>query len=278
MIMGWKLPYSWKKAAEKAVERAADRFSSSMDAKISSMMEHLVKRIEDKVDSKLVPVMDRLSALEKTNTSSTRSGPSSSSSDGSSGSVSGPSISAPSYLEIKGWCAFKDRETLGLTEGQAKEFVTKLRQGIGSDFDSMIARVGTMRVRNTKITCYLRNPSLSNCKQIREAMCAYIERENVNCGGVTPYVIEEKPVWRQEQQRTFGKALGVAEHFARSTGKHLSTEWYPFYQVYVHESETSQPIPLLSTASGAPVVNAQGAEMLGTSVDKLALACRRGTT
>ena len=142
----------------------------------------------------------------------------------------------------------------------------------------MIARVGTMRVRNTKITCYLRNPSLSNCKQIREAMCAYIERENVKLGGVTPYVIEEKPVWRQEQQRTFGKALGVAEHFARSTGKHLSTEWYPFYQVYVHESETSQPIPLLSTASGAPVVNAQGAEMLGTSVDKLALACRRGTT
>ena len=155
------------------LDKAADRFSACMDAKISSMMDQLDKRIEDKVDSKLVPVMDRLSALEKTNTSSTKSGPSSSS-DGSSGSVSGPSIFAPSYLEIKGWCAFKDRETLGLTEGQAKEFVTKLRQGIGSDLDIMIARVGTLRVRNTKITCYLRNPSLSNCKQIREAMCAFI--------------------------------------------------------------------------------------------------------
>ena len=116
---GMEIAILMEKAAEKAVEKAADRFSSSMDAKISSMMEHLDKRIEDKVDSKLVPVMDRLSALEKTNTSSTRSGPSSSS-DGSSGSVSGPSIFAPSYLEIKGWCAFKDRETLGLTEGQAK--------------------------------------------------------------------------------------------------------------------------------------------------------------
>ena len=74
-------------------------------------------------------------------------------------------------------------------------------------------------------------------------MCAYIERENVKLGGVTPYVIEEKPVWRQEQQRTFGKTLGVAEHYAKDSGKHISTEWYPFYQVYVHESEASQPIP-----------------------------------
>ena len=115
---------------------------------------------------------------------------------------------APSYLEIKGWCAFKDRNTRGLTEGQAREFITKLRQGIGSDLDRLIARVGAMRVRNTKIICYLKNPSVSNCKQIREAMCAYIEKENIKLGGVTPYVIEEKPVWRQEQQRTFGKALG----------------------------------------------------------------------
>ena len=106
---------------------------------------------------------------------------------------------APSYPEIKGWCSFKDRNTLGLTEGQAREFVTKLRQGIGSDLDSMIARVGAMRVRNTEIICYLKNPSLSNCKQITEAMCAYIKRENIKLGGATPYVVEEKPVWRQEQ-------------------------------------------------------------------------------
>ena len=59
--------------------------------------------------------------------------------------------------------------------------------------------------------------------------------------------------------------------------ENISSEWYPFYQVYVHESEASQPILLLSTASGAPVVNAQGAEMLGTTVDKLVVACRRGT-
>ena len=127
---------------EKASEKAADRFSTCMDAKIDSMMEQMDKRIEYKIDSKLVPVIDRISALEeKTSTSSTRSGPSSSS-DGSSGSATGPVLFAPSYLEIKGWCAFKDRNTHGLTEGQAREFITKLRQGIGSDLDSLIARVG----------------------------------------------------------------------------------------------------------------------------------------
>ena len=89
------------------------------------------------------------------------------------------------------------------------------------ELDALIARVGAMRVRKTKIICYLKNPSLSNCKQIREAMCAYIEKDNMKLRGATPYVIEEKPVWRQEQQRTFGKALGVAEHLAKSTGKHF---------------------------------------------------------
>ena len=255
------------------LEKAAHRFSMSMEAKIESMMEQMDKRIEDKIDSKLVPVMDRISALEgRTSTSITRSGPSSSS-DGSLGSTTGPVIFAPFYLEIKGWCAFKDRNTRGLTEGQAKKIITKLRHGIGSDLDNLIARVGAMRVRNTKIICYLKNPSVSNCKQIREAMCAYIEKENIKLGGATSYVIEEKPVWRQEQQRTFGKVLGVAEHLAKSTGKHISSEWYPFYQVYVHESEASQPIPLLSTTSGAPVVSAQGAEMLNLTADKLVMAC-----
>ena len=277
-----------EKLAEKAGDRAAEKssegfrthaegFRTYMDTKIDSMMEQMDKKIEDKIDKKLVPVIDRISALEeKALTSSTRSGPSSSS-DGTSGSAAGPVLFAPSYLEIKGWCAFKDRDTHGLTEGQAKEFIAKLRQGIGSDLDSLIARVGAARVRNTKIICYLRNPSVSNCKQIREAMCAYIEKENIKLGGATPYVVEEKPVWRQEQQRIFGKALGVVEHYAQEARKQISSEWYPFYQIYVHESKDSHPIPLLSTSSGAPVVNPQGAEMLGVSVDKLAMACRRGT-
>ena len=47
--------------------------------------------------------------------------------------------------------------------------------------------------------------------------------------------------------------------------KYITSEWYPFYQVYVHESETAQPIPLLTTTSGVPVATAEGAELLGTS-------------
>ena len=68
--------------------------------------------------------------------------------------------------------------------------------------------------------------------------------------GTTPFVTEEKPAWRQEQQRTFGKALGVAEQLATMKAKYITSEWYPFYQVYVHESESTPPIPLLTTTSG----------------------------
>ena len=132
-----------------------------------------------------------------------------------------PAVFAP-YLEIKTWCGFRDRNTHGLTEAQAREIFTKLRQGIGPDLDSLTARVGAMRVSNTKIICHLQTPSLSSCKQIREAMNAFIEKENIKLGP------EEKPPWRQEQQKTFGKALGVAEQLATMKAKYITSEWYPF--------------------------------------------------
>ena len=50
-------------------------------------------------------------------------------------------------------------------------------------------------------------------------------------------------------------------------------EWYPFYQVYVHESESAQPVFLLTTTSGVTVATAEGAELLGIT----AVACGRGT-
>ena len=170
-------------------------------------------RWSGRIDSKLGLVMDRLSALEKTDSSSRRSGPSSMSDNGasagqSSGGGNAPAVFAPSYLEFKGRCGFRGRNTHGLKEAQARELViTKLRQGIGPDLDSLVARVGAMRVRNTKIICCLKTPSLSSCKQIREAMNAFIKKENIKLGprGTTPFVTEEKPAWRQEQQRTFGK-------------------------------------------------------------------------
>ena len=109
-------------------------------------------------------------------------------------------------------------------------------------------------------------------------MNAFIEKENIKLGpqGTTLFVTEEKPAWRQEQQRTFGKTLGVAEQLATMKAKYITSEWYPFCQVYVHESETAQPTHLLRTTSGAPVATAAGAELLGITADKLVMACGRG--
>ena len=81
---------------------------------------------------------------------------------------------------------------------------------------------------------------------------------------------------RQEQQRIFGKALGVAEQLATMKAKYITSEWYLFYQVYVYESETTAPIPLLTTTSGVPVATAKAAELLEITADKLVMACRRG--
>ena len=56
-------------------------------------------------------------------------------------------------------------------------------------------------------------------------MNAFIDKESVKLGpqGATPLVTEEKPAWRQEQQRTFGKALGVAEQLATMKGKYTTS-------------------------------------------------------
>ena len=151
--------------------------------------------------------------------------------------------------------------------------------GIGPDLDSLKAHVGALRVRNIKIICYLKTPSLSSCKQIREAMNAFIEKENIKLvpQGTTPFVTEEKPVWRQQHQRTFGKALGLAEQLATMKAKYITSEWYPFYQVYVHESESAPPIPLLTTTPGVSVATTEGPELLEITADKLVMACRRCT-
>ena len=109
-------------------------------------------------------------------------------------------------------------------------------------------------------------------------MNAFVEKENIKLGpqGTTPFVTEEKPAWRQEQQRTSGKALGVAEQLDTMKAKYITSEWYPFYEVYVYESESAQPFLLLTTTSGVPVATAEGAELLGITADKLVMACGRG--
>ena len=213
------------------LDRVPDRVCACMDTKVDSMMDRFEKRIDERIDSNLGPVMDRLTAPEKTNRS-TRIGTSSTSDNGGpagynggSGSAS-PVVFARSYLEIKGGCGFRDRNTHCLTEAQAREIMAKLQQGIGPDLESLIARVGAQRVRHTMIICHLKTPSLSSWKQIREATHAFIEKENIKLGpgGSTPVATEEKPAWRQEQQRTSGKALGVAEQLATMKESCITSE------------------------------------------------------
>ena len=71
-------------------------------------------------------------------------------------------------------------------------------------------------------------------------------------------------------------SVGVAERLATTKGRYLMLEWYPFYQVYVHESEMAALVPLLSSVSGAPVATTERAELLGITADNLVVDCRRG--
>ena len=159
-----------------------------------STMDRLEKRIDEKIDSKLGPVMDRLSVLEKTS-SSARSGPSSlSDNGGSAGQSSAAGSSICSLLGNPGVVRISRKKHTWIDGGS----------GLGDHHQaatgnwSLIARVGAMRVRNTKIICYLKTPSFSSCKPIREAMHACVAKENNKLGfqGTTPFVTEEKLAWR----------------------------------------------------------------------------------
>ena len=88
-------------------------------------------------------------------------------------------------------------------------FALSWKSRSGADFETethtwfeIDHHVGAMRIRNTKIKCYLKTTS-------KQAMNAFIEKENIKLEPqvTTPFVTEEKLAWKQEQQRTFGKAL-----------------------------------------------------------------------
>ena len=49
---------------------------------------------------------------------------------------------------------------------------------------------------------------------------------------------------KTKQQKTFGKALGVAKQLATMKAKFITSERYPCYPVSVHDSESAQPILL----------------------------------
>ena len=80
----------------------------------------------------------------------------------------------------------------------------------------------------------------------------------------------------RSNREPLGKHWVLAEQLATMKAKYITSEWYPFYRVYVHESESAQPILLPTTTSGVPVVTVEGAELLGITADKLVMACRRG--
>ena len=98
------------------------------------------------------------------------------------------------------------------------------------------------------------------------------------CGRLPPGD-RQRVGWRARSQHRFHQgflSVGVAEQLATMKGRYLMLEWYPFYQVYVHELEMAALVPLLSSVSGAPVATTEGAELLGITADKLVVACRPG--
>ena len=112
---------------------------ATVNTNIDSMMDRLEKKMDDKIDTKLgpvvdrltalEPVVDRLTALENAVSSSIRSGPSSASDHGAGiygggGGGASPAVFAPSYLEIKGlmWIPGQGSAWLDRSAGEGIHF------------------------------------------------------------------------------------------------------------------------------------------------------------
>ena len=82
-------------------------------------------------------------------------------------------------------------------------------------------------------------------------MSAFIEKENIKIGlqGTAPLVTEEKPAWRQEQQRTFEKGLGVAEQ--------LTADEVPMESLSGAASSTPLSLPMVSASNYLTVLPAE---------------------
>ena len=90
------------------LDRAADRFSAFMDTKVDSMMDRLEKRIDEKIDSKTWPCDGQVVGAEE-NQQQYEKWPFHGGSTGQTSATGvAPAVFALAYLEMKGWCEFRD--------------------------------------------------------------------------------------------------------------------------------------------------------------------------
>ena len=130
--------------------------------------------------------------------------------DGNLGGNGGGSSSdfVPLHIEVKGFCTYEERETKGATREQIKAFIDGFKATLPQDERSRIGQPQIRAKRSYKFKVKI-NPEF--IWEVKDQWNEYIQREEIELAGQTPYLIVERSPANQLIFNKMGKSYAALQ-------------------------------------------------------------------
>ena len=143
----------------------------------------------------------------------------------------------PTRIDIKGFCAFDERDSRGLTRAEVTSYIERLRREVGEGWSTRVDMDATMamnsRVMHGMIAIKVNTDVLgkSQCYVLRKLIVEAFAKNptDLEINSVLPRVVIEVPPWKKPMMAAGGKALSVFEKFGF---KNLKADWNPPVKIY----------------------------------------------
>ena len=143
----------------------------------------------------------------------------------------------PTRIDIKGFCAFDERDSKGLTRAEVTSYIERLRREVGDGWGAKVDMDATMamnsRVMHGMIAIKVNTDALgkSQCYVLRKLIVDAFAKNptDLEINSVIPRVVIEVPPWKKPMMAAGGKALSVFEKFGF---KNLKADWNPPVKIY----------------------------------------------
>eukprot|EP00929_Paragymnodinium_shiwhaense_P076609 TRINITY_DN39409_c0_g1_i1.p1 TRINITY_DN39409_c0_g1~~TRINITY_DN39409_c0_g1_i1.p1 ORF type:complete len:275 (+),score=56.31 TRINITY_DN39409_c0_g1_i1:84-908(+) len=220
-------PAEWLTAITEAVNGSLDtkfeEFEKKMEPWKKSMEDRLSKMAtKDEVDS----LAHRISAIETGCVTASTAASTANMDD---------SNFQPSYVEIKGWCTWKERHEFGKTRNDVETLMLELTAILPESLKPRVHAFNLRGLRNYSVRIPIDKPYPA---EIQGIWRQHFKEKNNG----TYCTLEPSPL-RKTINGTIGKLTSMAE--ALYEGYKVKTMWAPDYAVYIEKLDTQEPAILI---------------------------------
>eukprot|EP00929_Paragymnodinium_shiwhaense_P116215 TRINITY_DN8555_c0_g1_i1.p3 TRINITY_DN8555_c0_g1~~TRINITY_DN8555_c0_g1_i1.p3 ORF type:complete len:302 (-),score=69.74 TRINITY_DN8555_c0_g1_i1:3455-4360(-) len=232
---------SWLDAFQKSLE-------NTLDAKFDSFAGTIVKRVDTIADAQqqmqisMQTMDDRIKKLETT-------GPGGTQPAGSTvASIDDQQDNAKCNIELKGWAAFNERQTRGLTRSQCVTLSNTLKETLPAELHQHVFEPILFGAKNNSILI----PTTKHAS--REILGCWKEevqklQDNELYRGI--FVRMEPTPARKMITSTTARALRFAETSIKKQGVKIETFFYPDYKIFIIDND-AKPVLAASVSEVTP--------------------------